>query len=226
MKHTPLLFLILVMMVVGVVSALPTTGAVTNISAGVVTFNGAGGVSPCWFSFGYGTNMYWTTPNQSVSGSFSDTQTGSPMLSGMDYNVRACDSTGCGNVVAFTVPKAGQINATDFGSTTMIIMRSGFNPFTAASLVITPYAGAFQGSASSLLTPFGASIVWGLFFSFVFVGYWLQGRGILLPAILAIMSGTALTTSVIAVDPMFMAAGYPLLAIGLAGVFVSWISNK
>ena len=222
MKYTPLLFLTLVMLV-GVASALPTTGAVTNISAGVVTFNGAGATSPCWFSFGYGTNFYWTTPNQSTSGAFSDTQTGSPMLSGMSYNVRACDSTGCGNTVSFAVPKAGQINATNFGSTTMTIMRSGFNPYTATSYIITPYAAAFSGAAA---TTNGAMIVWGLFFSFIFVGYWLQGRGVLLPAIMAIISGTALTLSPIAVDPMFMAAGYPLLAIGLAGVFVSWISNK
>lgn len=225
MKPKYFLFLIGLILLVSVASALPTTLAVTNITAGSATFSGTGGVAPCWFSFGYGTNMYWTTPNQSVSGAFSDIQTGSPMLAGTSYNVRACDSTGCGNIVSFSVPKATMINATHYGTAAFKIMRSGFNLYTASQLVITPYAEGLSGS-SSVFTTGAASYVWGIFFTFIFIGYWLRGKGIMMPAILAIMAGTVIVASPIQVDPMFISMGFPLLAIGLAGVFVSWISNK
>jgi hypothetical protein len=225
MKHKFLLFLIGLILLVSVVSAVPTTTAVNNITAGQATFHGTGGVSPCWFSWGYGTNLYWTTPNQTVSGGFADTQTGSPMLSGVSYNVKACDSTGCGNVVSFAVPKATMINATHFGTAALTIMRSGFNVYTASTLVITPYAQGLSG-LSSVFTTGAASWIWGIFFAFIFIGYWLRGKGIMMPAILAIMAGTVIVASPIQVDPMFISMGFPLLAIGLAGVFVSWISNK
>ena len=231
MKH--IIFLIGVLLLVGIVSGAPVTVAIPpgDISAGVVTFHGTGGVAPCWFSWGYDTNLYWTTPNQSVNGDFTDTQTGSPMLAGMSYNVRACDSTGCGNVVAFTVPKATLMNATHFGDTAMTIMRGGFNVFTVSNIILTPYAEGLSGIASTIVgqptfTSTAAGWIWGVFFTVIFVGLWLQNRGIMIPAILAIMAGTLLTTSIIAVSPAFMSAGLPLLVIGLAGVFTSWFSNK
>ena len=225
MKHIIFLLICLAFCLTPTVSAI-TTEPVTNISAGSAEFHGSGAVSPCFFSWGYGPNLYWTTPNQSVSGDFSDTQFGSPMMSGTSYNVKACDSTGCGAVVSFAVPKSSPINSTYFGTGIFTIMRSGFDVYTAASLVLTPYGTIMDDTNTGTFSPTAASFIWGIFFSFVFIGYWLRGKGIMLPAILAIMSGIVLVASPIQVDPIFLSMGFPLLAIGLAGVFVSWISNK
>jgi len=228
-----LIFIATILMLSSVVSAVPTMSAIAlgDITSNVVTFHATGGTSPCWFSWGYGSNRYWTTPNQTINGDFTDTQTGSPMLTGETYTVTACDSTGCDPTPeSFAVPKARMINATHYGSAVITIMRSGFDIGVVAPIIIMPYA-AIMSSSSTVVSTGAASVVWGLFFTFVFAGYWLRGRGIMLPAILAIMSGTLLigTSAVgspIAIAPIFASMGLPLLIIGIAGVATSWFSNK
>ena len=233
MTTTKLLFLIGVLLLVATATAVPTMSPVAggDVNNKQVVFHATNGVAPCWFSWGYGTNLYWTTPNQSATGDFTDTQYGSPMLTGESYMVTACVSTGCDlTPEAFTVPTATVIKQTNFGADIMAIMRSGFNTTVVASYILVPYALIMSDSSSSVSSG-AASIVWGIFFMFIFVGYWLRGKGIMLPAILAIMSGTLLISttnsiSPIAVAPIFTSMGLPLLIIGIAGVATSWFSNR
>jgi hypothetical protein len=230
MPPLKVLFGICLILLVSLVSATPTMSplAPADVTNAVATFHATGGVAPCWFSWGYENNLYWTTPNQSVTGDFSDTQTGSPMLTGETYKVTACDSTGCDPTPeTFVVPTANVTKATHYGTNMLTIMRSGFNITVAAQYVIAPYALMMSDNPPNI-SQSAASIIWGIFFTIIFVGYWIRGRGIMLPAILAIISGGLMigVGAPMQVAPIFTAMGLPLLMIGLAGVFTSWFSNK
>lgn len=232
--------ILFILLLICVASAVPdtTVTAVTNKQADF-SATGALAGSQGWFSWGYNQNMYWTTPNQTVGvgGTFTDFQFGSPMLTGESYNVSACDSTGCDPTPAmFAVPKATMLPITHYGSMLIPMLRSGFNVTQVASLIIIPYT--LQMVDVGVTDTSGASgIVWGIFFLFVFAGYWLRGKGILLPSYLAIISGVILfggaqigsvypDVSPIQIAPIFTTIGLPLLMIGFAGVFVSWFFNK
>lgn len=220
------IFVLAILFVVSAVSAVATMTSATATSDTAI-FTGSCSVSPCQFKWGYGTNLYWTTPNQTITGTFSDTQWGSPMLTGLSYNVSACDGSGCSAPITFAVPKATNINQTTFGSGLIGIMRTGFNTTEIASVITTPYYVSLGNSG------YAQSFVWGLFFFFVFGGYWLRGRSIMMPAILAIIVGVFIVTDAasgiagmsgvsLPVADVFVAAGIPLLMIGFAGVFFSW----
>lgn len=209
------------------VVAVPTTLPVTGLTNQQVTFNANGGSTTGWFMWGYGTNFYWTTPNQTVSGSFSDNQFSAPMLTSTSYNVKACDVTGCGNAVAFAVPKATMLPQTHYGTATMTVWRSGFNITQVAGIILTPYSG-------TMATPVGGmdnanSIIWGMLFFFIFAGYWLRGNGVVMPSIMAIISGAALFGSAamnpLGISPIFMSAGIPLLIVGIAGIAFTWFTK-
>ena len=235
MMHTRFVMLIMLTMIVLAcgVSANPVTIPVAgaDITNRQVTFHATGGVSPCWFQWGIDDNRYWTTPNLTISGDFSDTQYSSPLLTGYTYTVVACDSTGCDlTSESFYVPKAYPMNTTNFGAGVISIMRSGFNITQTSGELFVPYS-LYMSGASTTVTSGAASIVWGIFFFIIFAGYWIRGKGILLPAIIAIMSGSLLVTNSILnspfiVAPVFMSMGLPLLMIGFAGVALSWFTNR
>jgi hypothetical protein len=117
---------------------------------------------------------------------------------------------------------------THFGDDVITLWRSGFNVTRMADVIIKPYAMTI--SSESTWRGDGAGIVWGLFFFFLFVGYWLRGKSILMPSILAVISGTFIIGQSIAgtgiiVAPIFLTMGIPLLVIGIAGVFFSWFTQ-
>jgi hypothetical protein len=223
-----IVFVVLLMMSAASATSTMTSATATSEQA---VFVGNCGEPPCMFKWGYGTNLYWTTPNQTVTGSFSDNQWGSPMLTGTSYNVCACDNTSCSSPMSFDVPKSTNVNQTAFGSGLLGIMRSGFNTTAIASVIMVPYYASLGNNA------YAQSVVWGFFFFFVFVGYWLRGRSIMMPAILAIIVGVFIVTDAasgiagmsgvsLPVADVFVAAGIPLLMIGFGGVFFSWWTSN
>jgi len=224
-----LIVVVVVALLVSSVAAVATMVSATSTSEQAL-FSGTCSVSPCQFKWGYQNNMYWTTPNQTITGAFSDTQWGSPLLTGTTYNVSACDGDGCSAPISFAVPESTNINKTSFGIGLIGIMRSGFNTSEIAGVIITPY---YEGMSAVSGNEYAQSVVWGLFFTFVLIGYWLRGRSIMMPALLAIIAGVFIVTNAasgiagmsgvsLPVADIFVAAGIPLLMIGFAGVFFSW----
>lgn len=215
---------------IGSVCAVPVTDAVTNSKTTEVTFNSHGGVAPCWYSWGVGTNMYWSTPNQTTCGS--DYQLGSPMLTGQTYNVKACDSTGCGNVVSWAVPAAEMLPQTHFGDGIMKIWRSGFNITETSNMIIEPYIAPFvEGTilTNPTLAANAQGILIGVLFFFIYAGFWLRGQGIGIPCFMAILSFVAIFAAPgigMNVPDEFKRVGLMLLIVGVAGLLYSWISNK
>ena len=225
----PLLIFICLVLMVGVASAI-TTDAVTDISNTKVTFNSHGGVAPCWYVWGAGSNYYWSTPNQSTCGS--DYQYGSPMMTGQTYNVKACDATGCdATPVNFTVDPAKMIDITNFGYGVMTIWRSGFNITAVSAVIVEPYVMTIAGSEllPDALRQNAMGILIGILFFFIYVGYWLRGQGIGLPCFMSILSFVVIFGSGqvgVGVPPEFQKLGWALLVVGMTGLIYSWASNK
>lgn len=213
-----LLFLIFILPVV----AVPTTGVVTDLTPGQVTFHATGGSGEGWFQWGQqsGGHYIWSTLNQSVSGSFTDTQYGSPMLTGKTYYVIACDSTGCGSEVAFTVPAATPIAQTTYGSDLRTVMKGGFNLSQTIPLMVKPYTNQIGGT-------YGAAIIWGMLFMFIFTGYWMRTGDITIPMMLALLFGASMIwgSAGWGMPPLFMDIGIGLCAASLAGMFFSWFTK-
>jgi hypothetical protein len=220
MKTYISLILCLVILV-GSAGAVPTTLAVTGITERQVTFNANNGAGTAHFEWGSATSMMWSTPNQTVSGVFSDYQLGPPMLNGRTYYVRACDDTGCGGSVSFVTPAVIPINQTRYGRYTLNIMRSGFNITETLQIIIKPYTQQFGG------TTVGAPWIWGLFFLFVFTWYWIKQGDIMTTMILAMLFGALIwgTGSSLGIPPEVQDIGVGMFAAALAGVFMSWFSK-
>lgn len=222
-----LIFILILSLLISPVLAAPTTDAVTEITAGQVRFNAHGGSGNGWFEWGgvSGSSYVWTTPNQTVSGAFTDTQFGAPMLSGQTYYVRACDSTGCGGEVSFTTSAAKMINQTWFGMDVITIQRSGFNLTQTIPIVLSPYVGAF--TAWGTPTGLSSTIVWALLFIFIFLGYWLRQKDVTILVFmgLAVGSGFIWGAGGLGLPPEMVSIGQGLLIASLAGILMAWVSK-
>ena len=219
--------IICVMLIVSIVlypvAAVTVTAPVTGITPNVVTFNRVGGAQPCWYSWGVGTNYYWTTPNLTVCGS--DTQTSAPMLTGETYNVRACDKDGCAAAVSFTVNESLIPPRTNYGSGVIALWRSGFNVTQTASSIMNPYVG----SLSTIYADASVAFIIGVLFFFIFAGYWLRTGSFLTPAILGLVAGGIIVGAGgvgFNMPSEFRQVAYVLMVIGFAGIFLSWATNK
>jgi|WetSurMetagenome_2_1015567.scaffolds.fasta_scaffold10462_3 hypothetical protein len=208
-----------VLAVTMIVQGAPTTQDVSGITVNQVTFHASGTGSDGWFEWGaYSGGYHWTTLNQTYSGSFEETQLGVPMLTSSTYYVRACDETGCGNEVEWTVPHSNLPNKTAYGAGFIQILRTGFNTSYLLPAMVSPYTETIPG---------GAPVTWGLLFFFIFAGYWLRPRDIFIPCILAMIAGGSiwLGNSALGVPPEFASIGQGLMYAAIAGIAVSWFSK-
>jgi hypothetical protein len=215
-----LILFIMLLLMVGVATALPTTGAVTGIDANKVTFNAAGGSGEAYFKWGIssGYNYFWTTPNQSVSGAFTDYQEGMPMISGKTYYVVACDSTGCGNEVSFVVPAATPLNQTSYGVGAVGIMRSGFNLTKTLPMMVAPFTSQIGFWTYALL------------FFFIFSGWWMRQGDVTIPMIVALVFGFTIwgagaMGAGMGIPGEAMNLGIGLIIASVAGLFFSLFSK-
>lgn len=210
--------LVLVLAVATGASALPTTNPVVVNSANQVTFSAAGAAGTGWFAWGGfpGGPYYWTTPNQTVSGAFSDTQYGPPMLTGTTYYVVSCDSTGCGNEVSFFTMNATNSNQTHFGQDVITIQRTGMNVTATTGVLVKPYTQTMT-----------APIAWGLLFFFILTGMWLRPRDIFLPCIMAMIVGGVIWfgPTALGVPPEWSSLGQGLMYAAIAGIAFSWFTH-
>jgi len=223
----PLLFFVTAVLVVcsfGMVAyagAVPTTDAVSDISTTQATFNANGGDSDGWFEWGgYSGGYHWTTPNQTIPGTgiYYEVQIGAPMLTGETYYVRACDNTGCGAEVSWSVPESELPAKTNYGRGFISMARSGFNTTTILGVIVAPY---------TMTMPGGAPAVWMVLFLFIFAGYWLRPRDIFIPCMLAMIAGGFIwiSGSGLGVPPDVMPIGQGLFYAAITGIVVSWFSK-
>jgi uncharacterized protein YceK len=216
MKHSVLIIALLLMLAIGVCSAVPTTDAVSGLTNREVTFNAHGGATDCWFEWG-GSNtgkMIYATMNDTACGPY--TQFGSPLLTSYTYYVKSCDTSGCGSTVSFTTPSSTLSNRTYYGSGVMVMMRSGMNVTQIMGVIITPYTNTMT-----------APVTWGLLFLFIFLGLWIKPKDVTIPMMLAFIAGGAIWagTASLGIPPEFADIGQGLMYASTAGLVFSWFSK-
>jgi hypothetical protein len=215
MKLNYLLLALVLILSVGVCSAVPTTDAVTDITTRGATFNAHGGASTCWYVWGgSSTNFIYKTANTSCGSSHK--QSGAPILTSTKYYVKSCDGTGCGSSVEFTTPAATISNLTHYGEAVAVMFAGGMNITEMADMVTIPYRDTIYLTS-----------MWGLLFGFIFIGMWLRQKDIVIPMMLAMISGGAiwLGGGSLGIPPAFEAMGQALLIVGFGGLLLSWFTR-
>jgi hypothetical protein len=199
---------------ISVCMAAPVTDAATGVSNRAVTMNMHGAVGACWYEWGGTGNLLYSTGYLSTCGAYE--QWGAPLLSSTVYDVRACDTTGCGNTVAFTTSAATVSNRTYYGTGVLTMMKSGMNVTQVMTVILEPYN-------NTITMP----VTWGMLFLFIFLGLWIKPKDITIPLILALISGAAIWsgTSALGIPPEFADIGQGLMYAAVAGLVFSWFTK-
>ena len=212
------LLFVAVILLVGLVSATPTTGAATAIGNNNVTMNGAGVTgSTGWFQFGeaIGTSYAHTKNVTATAGAINYTMRGSPLAGNTTFYYKACDPTGCGAEVSFLVAVVTPLPTTTFGLAATNMTDNNLDAANFLYNAVQPYVNVT-----------GWTIFYALIFSMIFMGIWLRTRqtgtalqfGIIC-SILVVGSATGLQ---LGMPPEFIAAAQALMYISIAGAFVSF----
>jgi hypothetical protein len=182
MNPSKLILVIGLLLIVGIASAVPTTGAATLIGSNNVTVSGTGFTGDAWFVWGQvSTSEYWTTPHRASSYGLSNyTISQSPLFGSTVFYFRACDSTGCGNQRSFTTLPVTPIPDQNIGGVYQNMTESGYDIPMMGSHLIDPYL--WSGSP--------ITIIFFLMFSPIFIGVWLRSRTVLVALILAFVVGS------------------------------------
>ena len=214
MKYTALFIALL--LVAGVCSALPTTGAASLIGSNNVTVTMTGAATTCWFQWGIqtGVNMTWRTPNATpVAGICTQTIKGSPLSGNQLFYYRACDVTGCGVSASFTTLPVTAIPTSTYGDTFTNLTENNFDITLIGAATMAPYMW---------LLPTFPALIWSIIFMFIFIGLWLRGRDMGLIVGMGLILGAVLFFPtyglMISMDPVFTAAGQGIMYASFAGI--------
>lgn len=218
MNRQRISLLLILLFIVGIVSAVPTTLPATSVGNNNITFNGNGVVSAKgWFQWGMASGNSWAkTPNITASGGvITYTLKGTPVFGCTTYYYRACDNTGCGSEVNLMTLEVTPLPSTTYGIYAQNITENAFSP-----------ANAFWNSLRPYTSVTGDTVFYGMIFAMIFVGLWLRTRGTMVANILgmlciALFASTAVGLQ-LGLPPEFLAVGQALMYISLAGAFVSF----
>jgi hypothetical protein len=216
------LILILLLAAGGIAQALPTTGAATLIGSNNATIPVTGIT---------GTEAYvlwgmvpggevWITPNWTASGAgAADIQIiGAPMLGDRKYFAKACDSSGCGNEISFTSLPATPITVVTYGANMRNLTATRFN------LVLM--GGTLFRSYTNLMP---TSVMFGLLFGAITIGFWMRTKSVRLISILMIIVSPFIVSSgaglYLGIPLVEQALGQALLAAGMAGIMLSFVKK-
>jgi hypothetical protein len=219
MKIAAWLALIALVLMAGIVSAAPTTGAAAMIGTNNVTLSATGASGTvAWFQYGTAHNAAWAhLPNQSVSGgSLNYTWKGSPLWSGTPWYVRACDVTGCGNEVMFNITAATPLPDINLGGPMQNITE---NRFDVQNLI--------WNSAQPYILVTGATIFYGAIFAMPILGLFLKTRGTGMGTMLTMILAGLFCSSVVGLSlgfpPEFTAILQAVMYVSLAGTILGWL---
>jgi hypothetical protein len=163
--------------------AIPGAPVVAGITSNGAVFTNAGAASPCWYTWGpLGNGMeLWKTPNTTASGGVcTRIINGSPLNAGSVYWVKSWDTTGNSTLdTTFTTLAIVPNPTTTYGNIYRNVTETGFDPINIARNTLSPYWW---------VSPM--SFVWGFLFFVIYVGYWIRGRGVIIPALLGFCTGS------------------------------------
>jgi hypothetical protein len=207
-----LIFLAMLVMVAGV-TAIPTTGAATNVTSNSVNLSASGITGTGWFEYGLTTGyLSWKSPNTTVTGTMTRILYGSPLMGGQTFYYKVCDTTGCGNELSFSLAAVTPAPQTTFGYVYQNVTETGFDPIAITNNAIQPYIWVAP-----------ISVIWGLVFLFIFSALWLRGRDVTVPTILGLICGFVLFNPVygMTLHPDFIGMSQGLAYASCAGIVFS-----
>lgn len=222
MKTHVAFVLILVFLLVGITSAIPTTNPVTLIGNNNFTLNAAGcAASGCWFQYGINPSnlIIWTTIENPRR------EFGAPITTSTTYYAAACDETGCGNIVSFTTLPPTLLPVSTLGYAVTNMTQSKFNILFLVIDIFVPYAWLFP---SNLATT-GIVIVCGMLFFFIYVGFWTRQRGVAGPVVIGLITASTIMFSNrglnLGIPLEFQAIAQALLYASMAGIFLIFLKK-
>jgi hypothetical protein len=213
------LAIVLTLLLCGVASALPTTGAATGVNSNGfnVSVTGVTGTD-CWVTWGdLPDKENWVTPNgTATAGSASIQVIGTPIFGGEIVYYKACDLSGCGNEQTVTITVVTPVPQTTYGILMKNITNSRFDP----KVIILSLGSGYTSNA-----PF--VVIIGIALFFYMIGSWMRTRSVRLISIVGVLlapfvmlGSSGLYLGIPSVGVM-LAKG--LLAAALAGVMFSFM---
>ena len=177
--------LIGLILLAGIVSAVPAGTAVSAIGNNNATFSANSAQSVAWFEYGMTaqTLVVWT-PNMTAGGAYTWTERGSPLASGETYYVAGCDDTGCDTPVSFTMLDATPLPTTTYGE---LFTNATQNKFD-IPMMITHIPAAYTWLFPSTYRTLGISIMAGLVFFGIFFGLAMRTRYAAVPVLIGLIS--------------------------------------
>jgi hypothetical protein len=152
----------------GIVSAIPTTGDATLVGSNNFTVEVTGASGYAYVIWGQSTgNNNWMSENASVTGGAATiTVWGAPIIGGRTVYYKACDATGCGAEKTASIATVTPIPVPSYGDPLRRITSSHF--------ALPNITAEMPNALTALGTPI--MIFWGIIYIAFLVGLWLRTR--------------------------------------------------
>lgn len=183
---------VVILLLIGIVSAVPSGTTVSLIGNNNATFAASSGEPEAWFEYGMTpTTLVAWTQNVTAGGAYNWTEIGSPLGSGETYYVAGCDNTGCGNPVTFTMLDATPLPVTTYGNLFTNATRNRFNLLKMIPNIALPYTWLFPATNQAL----ALSIMAGIVFFGIFFGLAMKTRYVAVPVLVGLIAAPYLLYS-------------------------------
>jgi len=186
--HTKILTIVAILLLVGIVSAVPLTGAATSVGSNNASIACSGTISDWTVRWGMTSNVYWTSSAQPNSTAIYRIHE-SPLVGNTLFYYQCCDNSGCGLQNTFTTLPVTPLPTQTIGSVYQNMTESGYDFPSMAVHLIDPYIWGGIGAEKTPVT-----IVFMLIFSPIFIGVWLRSRSALVALLLGFITGGFILT--------------------------------
>jgi hypothetical protein len=187
------IFVILLLMI-GIVSAVPVTQPATAVGNNNFTLNGAGAAAGVYY-FKWGdapTFMYMKTVNQTgAGGAISYREWGAPIIPSTAYYYVACDSSGCDvTSETFTTAAVTPLTQTTLGYALDNLTGSKFNVLTLPQNIMWPFGARLPENRQTMY-----SITFAILMLGFFGGWWLRSKDVKSGVVATLLIGGFLFSS-------------------------------
>ena len=211
--------LVLLLMLIGIVSAVPTTGSASGTTSNGfnTTLSGITG-SEVWVEWGdYPGRENWKSAVTYTSNASETIQViGAPIYGGETIYFQGCDSTGCGNEESVTISTVTIMPTMTLSKLVKNITQSRWDPTVIGTSLVQGYT-----------TVTSSTVLFGIAFLFLMIGVWMRTKSVRLIAVIGIIISPFIMYGsqglYLGVPLIGQGIAQGLLAAGLAGVLLSFI---
>jgi len=222
-----LISFIFLLLLVGLAAAVPNTLPATMVGNNNFTLNADGGVGNTYFRYGTvsGNYVIQTLNVDPTKGYFSN-ETGSPITPSTIYYAVACDSTGCdSSPVTFTTGAMIPLPTSTLGTAITNMTQSRFNINFMPANILIPYTWLFPDDTKEM----SITIVFGMFFFFIYIGLWLRTRSVATGVILGLVTSSFILFTNqglnLGIPVEFIGIAQALLYASLAGILLAFLKK-